>query len=484
MRMAFFLKKLFVTAESIPPAAPKSGHSRAPAAHEKSEANTSPQAAPAAVCSHVSLSLKAIAAALPPEIRAALREEPSGQARVEIPREKIDRQLATGAVRITLGELQALAPADFLAGVDADAATLVRMPMVEIVSQIQPVRPAGQKEAVVPEDVGAVFSRAGSAAAAVPAAQKGAWHSSPRPAPTPECVSVAFAKVAGGFSKTALGELARHAAFSRATLRLPLAELEPAVARGRIVFDWKQLQQWLSEPLAVSIGAETMVELPLPVIVPLFLAAKKPASRAAEAAPEIAAEIPDIFSKAAGRRKVEDIAAPTADAGGALDISEEDLEMPVTVEKETAAPARRLVPAATAAPIATAPDDSPAAPLPPHQAAAHGHHATPEQIVARACALPNVEGAFVATHDGLFVAGHTPGMNERTMAAFVPNIFSQVRAYALVARLGQPESVCITLPDRAVHILRCGKLFFGALGAAPLPEAGLREIAAQFHQSE
>ena len=54
-------------------------------------------------------------------------------------------------------------------------------------------------------------------------------------------------------------------------------------------------------------------------------------------------------------------------------------------------------------------------------------YATPNEIVARAMALPGVVGAIVALPDGLKVASQIPSdFNADTLAAFLPQIFDRV----------------------------------------------------------
>ena len=502
--MLFFFKKLFTSVEAAETAnATPANIIRVPAkAAEPVLGNvvkTAPKSTPAPSGAGVTLSLSAIVGQFPPELRSAVRKQPPAHVRIKIPREKIEAQLVSGVVRISFAELCAFSPPAFFSSHDGQREVAVRLPMPEILAQLTLAKRADQKQVELPTDAGEVFSRAGSAAPQP--SQASGWYSKPRPlpqaapvekasvaeivSPSPanaesaapglqksatNFVEVPLAKVTDAFPETVRRELAGAASFSTIALRLPRPEIESAIKRGKVAFAWKQLQCWLSEPLTISMPAETVVDLPLRVVVPIFLASNKPAVAARSRIAEVDESIPDLFNKAAPK------IAPRAAASEPTDseedetveiLDDEDSEMPVTLAREPAP--LRLAPADDAAPIGAAPA---------------AHHATPEQIVEQACALPNIEGAFVATHDGLFVAGRTPGMNERTMAAFVPNVFSQARAYTLVAKLGQPESVQIVLTDCAVQILRCGRLFFGVLGQAPFPNAQLREIAAQFHQSE
>jgi predicted regulator of Ras-like GTPase activity (Roadblock/LC7/MglB family) len=86
--------------------------------------------------------------------------------------------------------------------------------------------------------------------------------------------------------------------------------------------------------------------------------------------------------------------------------------------------------------------------------------------------VDGVLGAFIATTDGLLVAGDVPDSNENVLAAFAPTVFAQLTKYADMARLGSPESTEIHLSGKInIHIRKVGKLFLGILmpHGRPLP---------------
>ena len=129
---------------------------------------------------------------------------------------------------------------------------------------------------------------------------------------------------------------------------------------------------------------------------------------------------------------------------------------PILVSDEPAAPARAPAPAALA--FAPAPGASTPAP-----AAAKLAHWTPNDIVSQACEYETVAGTVLATLDGLHVSGQAPGMNERTLAAFLPTMFAQIQAYTQLINLGQPDSILVQVKDRHMHIFKAGKFYFAAL---------------------
>jgi predicted regulator of Ras-like GTPase activity (Roadblock/LC7/MglB family) len=112
-----------------------------------------------------------------------------------------------------------------------------------------------------------------------------------------------------------------------------------------------------------------------------------------------------------------------------------------------------------------APTRPPPAPLPaappfrPAPAAS-----VPAQVVEHLRKLDGVTGAFIATADGLLVAGDVADANENVLAAFAPTVFAQLTKYADMAGFGLPESIDIHLGDGAtVHVRKAGKLYLGVL---------------------
>ena len=90
----------------------------------------------------------------------------------------------------------------------------------------------------------------------------------------------------------------------------------------------------------------------------------------------------------------------------------------------------------------------------------------PAQIVEQLRELDGVAGAFIATGDGLLVAGDVPDANENVLAAFAPTVFAQLTKYSDMARLGSPESVDIHLSGGiTVHVRKAGTLYLGVLMA-------------------
>jgi predicted regulator of Ras-like GTPase activity (Roadblock/LC7/MglB family) len=129
--------------------------------------------------------LKAITDLLPPELKPALRKQPSEHVQISIPRALIQPQLATGAVRITFEQLRAATPDIFFhaEGVPADAR--LPLPLDAILRRMMPCRRDDQRQPAIPVSIPSIFAKAAPAPArpGSPAACATAepWYSQRRP---------------------------------------------------------------------------------------------------------------------------------------------------------------------------------------------------------------------------------------------------------------------------------------------------------------
>ena len=489
-RISSFLKKMFGREEGghvlpeplfTPRIAPDAAKMPPPAA---------PDAKPVP---SIRLLLKHIVDRFPTDLQGVVRKQPSDHVWIEIPRVKLEGQLARGAVKLTFAELRALTPDGFFSTTTAFDQHPVALPMDEILRQLKPARRVDQRQLDVPAHIAPLFNRTSQTAAPSGDAQNTeAWYSSmskptphsvpdkkdPAPVSTPETgIAAAPAGAPAAASAVAPVQPPDHIVIPlalladalpdsvkrdlglenilRSTLSLPLRMLEPMVSRGKIVFEWKHLHSWIQTPVPVPMTCDVLVELPLAVIVPIFLGAKKSSGVRKRIAVDMS--IPDLFAKSA----VAPVPSP-----------EEPAPAPRSSRRMHASAPANVSPAAGPMPVPSATSLRP--------------HWMPDEIISHACEMESIAGAFIATHDGLLVAGQTPGFNERTVSAFAPTLFAQVKAYAQVTGLGQAESVIVMIGERAVQIFRCGKLYFGAVGrpGQPFPTAKLAKIAAQLQHDE
>jgi len=470
--------------------------------------------------------LKAITDLFPLDLKAVLRKQPSENVHVHIPRDIIRPKLAAGVVRIPFAQLRAATPEIFFHAQGALDNVKVVLPLEIILRQVAPPRREDQRQPAIPVSIPSVFLKARQAGASgVPApkpkeawysqrrptyempeeeeeperdaqdAQAGAkngtpsngkpdqsfasvthrsrrinepreaysipiaWNAAPESSDYPDCpdyFTLPLASVLG-----ALPAKIRHALngsdAQTASFLIPLAEFEPRLRAGKLLFKWAQMRDWCSVPLHSPVAPDSDIELPIEAVVPLFFAAGT--ARVPRKQVEVDTRIPDVFSKSKFSSRVHPPnTAPTL--------------TPAEAEPEPAVP--------SPAPVRATPSPEPSRPA---------HTATvPAQVIDYLRKLDGVIGAFIATADGLLVAGDAPDANENVLAAFAPTVFAQLTKYADMAQLGAPESIDINLADGStVHVRKAGNLYLGVLVPRdrPLPLRDLTRlsIALQPHTS-
>ncbi len=262
-----------------------------------------------------------------------------------------------------------------------------------------------------------------------------------------------------------------------AKVALPVSALEHALKLGRIAFSWKTLRSWIKPAIrpVVSAHDSTVLELPLKVIAPLFLARQRQIDKPQQRV-SIDEDIPNLFF---GQPRPE----PTSIA--------------------PAPPAAPATPAAPVAPVAPAPsvrsadtnfyvwddatemvrvDESELKRGPSPGTKFIAKYATPNEVVSRAASLDGVAGALIALPDGLMVASRLAGdLNGDTLAAFLPQIFGKVSQCTKELRMGELNNLNFTVGNVPWKIFRVNAIFFAAFGRAgePLPTAQLAALAAE-----
>jgi len=245
---------------------------------------------------------------------------------------------------------------------------------------------------------------------------------------------------------------------AEANLAMPINLIEQGLKTGRIALPWKTLRSWIKPaiPPAESPLDGTVLELPLRIVAPLFLARRQLAG-AEQRRVAIDEAIPDLFF---------------------------GFPQPEPVRHAVATPT-------TASPADTNyfrreefPEGSP---QPPRKAPSPGtkfiaKYATPNEIVSRASGLEGVAGALIALPDGLMVASKiSPDLNGDTLAAFLPHIFGKVSQCTKELRMGDLNNLNFTVGNTPWKIFRVNAIFFAAFGRAgePLPTAQLAALAAE-----
>jgi len=425
--------------------------------------------------------LDGLALELQPRVR---RREARGQT-VSIPLEIILPQLSSGIVRIPFGTVRQAAPHLFSQESDGDSVQ-VTLPLGEILGRLNPafvLRRRPQRRVEVPEEVTNPFGSEGQGVT-ISTAQSTLNIPPPPPPPPPLLAAVlpassdpappaapfilSLAVVAEGWPQALRWEILQMD-LADANVALPAGIVEQGLRQGRVAFSWKTLRSWIKPVPALTASAQddTIVELPLQIIAPLFLASQRD-SRQSRRKVTTSETIPDLF-----------FASPH------LETPSNPTLPPATLPQETFPPAA-LPPAthpakprwtAAARPAAAEVKPSPARGIP-----FAPKYATPDEIVSRAAALDDVAGVLIGLPDGLLVASRlAPDLNADTLAAFLPEIFGKVSQCTRELRMGELNHLNFTVGDISWELFRANGIFFAAFGrpGQPLPSSQLGALAGE-----
>lgn len=249
-----------------------------------------------------------------------------------------------------------------------------------------------------------------------------------------------------------------------AKVMLPAEVVERALKQGRVAFTWKTLRSWIKPAPLPSVSAHdsTVLELPLKVVAPLFLARQKEAA-SAQRKVAIDDDIPNLFF---GFPKPAAGSALVTSAASAAPAKQEDTNYYVWDDTSDTARIRA--------------SEAGHGPTPGTKFVAK--YATPNEVVSRAAVLDGVAGALIALPDGLMVASRlAPEINGDTLAAFLPQIFGKVSQCTKELRMGELNNVNFTVGNVPWKIFRVNAIFFAAFGRTgePLPTAQLAALAAE-----
>ena len=275
-------------------------------------------------------------------------------------------------------------------------------------------------------------------------------------------------------------------------LALPVRIVEPALKQGKVAFPWKVLRSWIRPATLPTVSAQDgmMLELPLRVIAPLFIARQKQAAQKQQKL-QINESIPNLF-----------FGFPQGD--GAADLAEQPAPAPAPFtpppmaeeQEENFAPQPKHpgvvdtnfyvwgetgeTPAVDETEFKRKPSTGPSTDF-------LSRYATPNEVIAQAAALEGVDGALVALPDGLMVASKlSPNLNGDTLAAFLPHIFGKVSQCTKELRMGELNNLHFTVGNVPWKIFRVNAIFFAAFGSPgkPLPTAQLAALAGQLDRKK
>jgi predicted regulator of Ras-like GTPase activity (Roadblock/LC7/MglB family) len=236
-----------------------------------------------------------------------------------------------------------------------------------------------------------------------------------------------------------------------AQLVVPMNQLEAALKTGLVQFTWKKLCGWLEPPVpgaASRIPADTLLELPLKVIAPLFLARHRPAAAQRKAA--AGEEIPDVFGKTG--MQAWSVVSPTAPgtAGSASTA-------PAPAPSDAPAPAPASVSATPGRPAEPA-FDLTAIIGPPHQ------RFSAREIIGHVSRQPGAVGAILAMSDGLMVTSAVPPqVKGEVVAAFLPQIFGRMGQYSRELNMGGLRSISFTVEGGSWQLVKEPNIYLAVL---------------------
>jgi predicted regulator of Ras-like GTPase activity (Roadblock/LC7/MglB family) len=279
----------------------------------------------------------------------------------------------------------------------------------------------------------------------------------PAPAPPPEPFTLSLVSLAQGWPEAVRGDILQLNLVD-AKVALPVHTVEQALRQGRVAFSWKTLRSWIKPAPGPTASAQDniVVELPLQIVAPLFLARQRQTS---QSRPKVTIDqsIPNLFFGFAQPETPSRAPAPSAaQAGNAYvpDDASDTVRAPQAEAKHRLTPGTRFI----------------------------AKYATPNEIVSRAAALDNVAGALIGLPDGLLVASRLgPDLNADTLAAFLPQIFGKVSRCTKELRMGDLNNLSFTVGDIAWNLFRVNAIFFAAFGrpGQPLPASPLAALAAE-----
>jgi len=244
-----------------------------------------------------------------------------------------------------------------------------------------------------------------------------------------------------------------------AKVSLPVSSVEQSLKQGRIAFSWKTVRSWIKPAMVPGVSPHDgmVLELPLKVVAPLFLARQKENAKSQQKV-AVDEEIPNLFfgypqpESAPGGAAA--TARPTDTNYYVWDESNDTVRVHESELKRGPSPGTKFV----------------------------AKYATPNEVVSRAASLEGVAGALIALPDGLMVANRLPAeLNADTLAAFLPQIFGKVSQCTKELRMGELNNLNFTVGNVPWKIFRVNAIFFAAFGRAgePLPTAQLAALAGE-----
>ena len=400
----------------------------------------------------LTVSLADVSQAWPEAVREEIHQLGLSAATLELPGGEIGDSLKGGKVLYHWRRLRywikPTAPAD----TSPHAETLLELPL-NIIAPLylaQGRTSPAQRKQVVDESIPDLFSGSSKPEEAPPAVSETTAF---RRLQTGDdtLVSVPLADASENWPEPVREEIVRYGLIE-SFLSLPLEQVGVGLKQGRIVYHWRQLRYWIKPlpPTGSSPHGETLLELPLNVLAPLYLEQRGRISD--NTAQLIRSHVPDMTDTQI-HRFMEPVPPPLASSNAPAKPG----------ARETVAPK-----------------------LSKDLAELFGKPGktkwTPHEIVAGAARIPGVVGSLIALQDGLLVASQMPpAWKAETVAAFLPQITGRIRQYCSELKLGDLSNFSVAVEGGTLQVFNAGVIYFAALGrpGEPLPQHPLLLIVAE-----
>ncbi len=309
----------------------------------------------------------------------------------------------------------------------------------------------------------------------------------PEPATSQETMAVSLTAIAESWPEGVRQELVQLNLVD-AKVNLPVDTIQQGLRQGKLAFPWKILRSWIKGggQSFASPQDNAMLELPLKVVAPLFMARQREATREQQKV-KIDNDIPNLFF---GFPQAESPAAPLAPAAPHKPAAPHTAPAHLPPAPHTPAMPAAALTKPKDTNYYTWDDASQAVQVPQQNEVKRSspgtkfitRYATPNEVVSRAAALQGVAGSLIALPDGLMVASQlAPDLNGDTLAAFLPQIFAKVNQCTKELRMGELNNLNFTVGNVPWKIFRVNAIFFAAFGRAgePLPTGQLAALAAE-----
>jgi predicted regulator of Ras-like GTPase activity (Roadblock/LC7/MglB family) len=232
---------------------------------------------------------------------------------------------------------------------------------------------------------------------------------------------------------------------ANAHVALPESLVQAGMQQGKVAFPWRALRGWIkpTPPPVVSKHDQATLELPLEVLMPLFLTRWK---QTPKTQPKLVVDesIPALF-------------APAAAA-----------EIPVAPEQNSSNDTAATTDATASSPKTPGTDFK-------------NRYISPTEVVTRATTLSGVAGALVVLPEGLLVASKlSGGQDPDALAAFLAQAMSRITQFAKEAEVGELSRLEFWANNVHWLVFRLNGIYFVSFGWAggELPTAELASMAA------